>query len=76
MSTNVGYQIIVEVPLNNEEAIVIGYNPSKHFDQYVCWYRKDRDDYYWGKYFDSYEHAASVLAQRLTAYFTCYCCGS
>ena len=62
MRTNEGYEILVSIPVNEHEEIVIGRNYSGRF---VVWNCKDGDDYFWGHYVMTYKQALKALVRKL-----------
>lgn len=59
---NKGYEIIESYDIGNKE-LVIGHNPNAP-DAYVCWYCKNGDDYYWGRYCNDLSKAREILGER------------
>jgi hypothetical protein len=60
--SNQGYEIIEGCTIGQKE-IVIGYHP-KAPNPYVCWYCKDRSNYYQGCYCNTIEAARKKLIER------------
>jgi hypothetical protein len=59
---NQNYEIIESCTVGSTE-IVIGHNPNAP-NPYVCWYCKNRTDYYWGCYTNGLEAAQEKLKER------------
>ena len=59
-----GYKIIAELPLQKNEALVIGHNP-KAVNHYVVWYCNGEFDFNTGAYCDTYDEAMGVIAERI-----------
>lgn len=62
MRTNEGYEILVSVPVNELEEIVIGRN---YTGRYVVWTCKNGNDYFWGRYVMSYTQALKELVKKI-----------
>lgn len=62
---NAGYKIIAEIPLNNEESIVIGHNEKRHA-KYVVWYCRNQYSFGDGGYCATYQQAMEEVARRIT----------
>lgn len=57
-----GYEIIESRTIGGSE-IVIGHNP-RAANAYVCWYCKNGNDYYWGRYTNDIEVARNAMRER------------
>lgn len=63
------YEIIVSCAINDIE-IVIGHNRNpKAPSPYVCWYCRNKTDYFWGRYCVSLERAQEYFDERLKREF-------
>ena len=69
MRENAGFQIIASVPLEQKAEVVIGKMKTPSFEQYVCWYCNNGDDYFFGRYTDTYDKAVQNMIERLNEYF-------
>lgn len=58
----IGYEIIESRIIGSSE-IVIGHNPTAP-NPYVCWYCKDGNDYYWGRYTNTLDDARETMRER------------
>lgn len=66
MRENAGFQIIASVPIGDCE-VVIGQRHVSAGAEYVCWFCLGEDNYFWGKYSDTYEGAVHAMIERLYA---------
>ena len=57
-----GYEIIESRTIGSSE-IVIGHNPNA-VNPYVCWYCKNGNDYYWGRYVNDLDSAKEFMRER------------
>ena len=69
MRHNNGFDIIAAVPISPSEEIVIGHRTTSIGESYVCWFCKNQNDYYWGKYSSTYQKAVACLIDRLSLEF-------
>ena len=60
--SNQGYEIIKSRTIGSTE-FVIGHNEHAP-NPYVCWYCKNRRDYFWGYYCNTIEHAQDKFNER------------
>lgn len=60
--SNIGYEIIESRTIESTE-LVIGHNEHAP-NPYVCWYCKNRRDYYWGYYCNTLEKAQDEFKER------------
>lgn len=61
-----GYFIFRSEQVEENLEIVIGYNSKA--EQYVCWYCKNEDDYFWGDYSPRLEDALDSFNERTQRY--------
>ena len=66
---NAGFRIVAEVPIAKDTELVIGFKETSLGEQYVCWFCKDKNNYYWGDYSHTYRKAIYSLIKRLNDYF-------
>lgn len=63
MRTNAGYLITHSCVIKDNTEVVLGCNAHG----YVTWLcDDDRDNYYWGHYFDNYKDALVDFGKRIT----------
>lgn len=66
---NANYEIIGSMRVNENQEIVLGRNQT--IDEYVCWYYDiERDDYFWGRYFDTIEEAMADYMDKVQRYMS------
>ena len=69
MRENAGFLIVGSVPVAKDLEVVIGFKTTSLGDQYVCWYCKNQNDYFWGRYTKKYEDVVRVLMERIETYY-------
>lgn len=66
---NAGFRIVAEIPIAKGTELVIGFKETSLGEQYVCWFCKDKTNYYWGDYSHTYRKVIYSLIKRLNDYF-------
>lgn len=69
MRENAGFLIVASVPVTKDLEVVVGFKTTSLGDQYVCWYCKEQDDYFWGRYTKKYEDVVHILMERIETYY-------
>ena len=69
MRENVGFLIVASVPIAKSLEVVIGYKETSLGEQYVCWYCKNNNDYFWGRYAKKYEDVIHIMVERIETYY-------
>ena len=62
--TCAGYEIVSTVRVSPVQEIVVGRRDAAP-SPYVCWYCLNGDDYFLGRYCETYESALQALAERI-----------
>ena len=68
--TCAGYEIVSSVRVSPVQEIVVG-RRSAAPSPYVCWYCLNGDDYFLGRYCETYESALQVRAERIQTLSGC-----